>query len=765
MPTERIQILITERGSRRVVTNINRISRTSDRAGNRINFLRAALGTLGTGLVLRSLTRLADETTNIGNRLRLVTEDTANLNTVFEALVDVSNSTRTALQSNAELFTRTALATRELGLTQQQLIDFTETLAQATVLSGASAQEAANAIRQLSQGLQNGALRGDEFRSVSEQLPVILEVIARDLGITRGELRELAFQGGLTGEIIVGAFLRARDTIGRDFAQTVPTIGQAFNVFGNNVRSFVRDINEANSISETLARTIIALGDNIETIARVIIGGVLVVSIFAAVAALRALTAAALANPFLLLATALSSVISLLITFRDQIIISRRESITLGDTLRAFFTVVRRRIEEVIPILRSVATFFLTLFGIAIEEGESVFGVLLRTVGRFAENTFRILSGLTNSLIVVFTNLTTVVEILFRQLANSIIDIFEQINDDLSIDLIRRFDAIFNFVVSSAITIAEIVNQQFLTNLRVLQESIGIGFDTLETAVRATRRIPRLDVAERRDALELGIDIGNAFRDGFQSGGSIIRLIDDIIVASREEARNRLARDEEARRRREAEIARLRLTRLGAPPGEEDPGSFFEQFVAGIQDGFSRIVTLAQDVAGQVSDALVSAFREAEDAFAQFVRTGEVNFNEFTQSIIEDLARLAFRQSFLNLVGLFSRQQQRVPGLNFFGGGPLPGLNFFGGGPQPRQEGGPVSRGLSFLVGERGPELFVPSQSGTIIPNDGLGQTIVNAPININLGADTQRGAQRIRQSARQLQGAIVNGLSRRRFR
>lgn len=116
MATERIIIVVEERGTRRVKREIRDVGDTSKRSAASVNLLRTALIALGGAAVARTLIRTGDSVTNIQNRLKLVTTDAANLNAVFNELVDVSNRTRTSFESNAELFTRTALATRELGL-------------------------------------------------------------------------------------------------------------------------------------------------------------------------------------------------------------------------------------------------------------------------------------------------------------------------------------------------------------------------------------------------------------------------------------------------------------------------------------------------------------------------------------------------------------------------------------------------------------------------------------------------------------------------
>ena len=85
----------------------------------------------------------------------------------------------------------------------------------AAKLGGASAMEASNAFRQLAQALGSGRLAGDEFRSVSEQVPLILKPLAEELNVSTGELKELAAQGKLTSEVVIRA-LRKLGTSGAE---------------------------------------------------------------------------------------------------------------------------------------------------------------------------------------------------------------------------------------------------------------------------------------------------------------------------------------------------------------------------------------------------------------------------------------------------------------------------------------------------------------------------------------------------------------------
>lgn len=163
---------------------------------------------------------------------------------------------------------------------------------------------------------------------------------------------------------------------------------------------------------------------------------------------------------------------------------------------------------------------------------------------------------------------------------------------------------------------------------------------------------------------------------------------------------------------------------------------FKRSFEGGMVDGLKRVREEFTNVGQAVSDTWVNAFQSMEDAFVNFVKTGKLDFKSLADSIIADMARITFRQM--------------VSG--FFGGGGGGGgfniLSMFGlgsgGGSVPlppivtRAVGGSVSSGSPYLVGENGPELFMPSRSGSIIPDTSMssngGGVIVNQTINVSTG-------------------------------
>lgn len=131
----------------------------------------------------------------------------------------------------------------------------------------------------------------------------------------------------------------------------------------------------------------------------------------------------------------------------------------------------------------------------------------------------------------------------------------------------------------------------------------------------------------------------------------------------------------------------------------------------------------ASNVGAQISDAMTNAFKSAEDAFVGFVTTGKVSFSSLAVSILSDIARIQARKAIAGFVDMAVGA--------FTGGSSTPALS------GARAAGGPVTGGLSYLVGEKGPEIFTPSGSGAIIPNNrlGAGGGDINISTNVNVSA------------------------------
>jgi tape measure domain-containing protein len=249
---EEIHIRVTEDGSRVVSRNIENIGKSSSVAERSLGALKATIAGVVSGVVLNQLKELADSYTRIQNQLRLSTSGQENLNAVFDELVAISMRTRSSLEGNVELYSRLTMAAKALGASQQEVLQFTESVNKAIKISGASTSEASAGLRQLSQALASGVLRGDEFNSIMENLPAVADVVSKSLGVQRGELRAMAEEGKLTGDIILKAFREARAELDEKFAKTVPTISEGFVMLKNQLLVTVGAIDSASGASSAL---------------------------------------------------------------------------------------------------------------------------------------------------------------------------------------------------------------------------------------------------------------------------------------------------------------------------------------------------------------------------------------------------------------------------------------------------------------------------------------------------------------------------------
>lgn len=208
-----------------------------------------------------------DAWTNMNNRIRLVTEGQAQFMQAQSNIINIANSTRQPLAETAELYQRMATNQKALGLSGNELAGVVKTINQSMVISGASAAGGAAALMQLGQAFNSGVLRGEEFNSVMEQAPGLMQAIAAGMGKTVGEMRGLAEAGKITSEEIIKALQKQADAVDTAFGKMGSTIGGAGTVFANKLTEFIGRMDESSGASKALAAVITALGNNIGALA------------------------------------------------------------------------------------------------------------------------------------------------------------------------------------------------------------------------------------------------------------------------------------------------------------------------------------------------------------------------------------------------------------------------------------------------------------------------------------------------------------------
>lgn len=169
---------------------------------------------------------VADNRTGVDARLSLINDGLHTQVQLEQQVMDAANRSRGEYEATASLVAKMGRQDYFKG-NNAAAIAFAETMNKGMVVSGASTIEANNALTQLSQGLASGVLRGEEFNSIMENSPVIAEMMAESLGVTKGELREMAQEGELTTDVVVSSIMAQADAIDEQFSQMPVTFGQA----------------------------------------------------------------------------------------------------------------------------------------------------------------------------------------------------------------------------------------------------------------------------------------------------------------------------------------------------------------------------------------------------------------------------------------------------------------------------------------------------------------------------------------------------------
>ena len=270
--------------------------RTSRSMGSSLSSLTAYMAGL---LSVATAISKVDAYTSMQNRLKLVTATQKELNQATNDTFAIAQRTAQAWDGVVQVYQRFADNAKVLGINLKQVASLTDTVSKSIAISGASAASAEAALVQFGQALASGVLRGEEFNSISEQAPGLLKAIATGLGVNIGELRAMANQGKLTGDVVIKALDKAKGSVDNLFSKTDFTIAQSFTQLNNATIKFVGEAGKANGAASLLSNSIRSLADNLDTIANIaVLGGVafLTKTISAQVLATQAAIAATIAR-------------------------------------------------------------------------------------------------------------------------------------------------------------------------------------------------------------------------------------------------------------------------------------------------------------------------------------------------------------------------------------------------------------------------------------------------------------------------------------
>ncbi|CZU51477.1 tape measure protein [Enterobacter hormaechei] len=268
------QLLRADKQVRDVTDGMEGGFKRADKAASSLTSSFGSLSRVATSLMailsVQQVSQYADAWTTLNNKLANALRPSEQLVDVTERVFNITQQTRGSLDATASLYARLERATREYGTSADDLAKLTTIINQGFVVSGATAQEAENAIIQLSQGLASGALRGEEFNSVNEQGNRLIVALADSMGVGIGQMRQMAAAGKLTTDVVVNGLLSQGVTIGNEFANTTTTISQALQVAGNNITKFFGENSTVKTGTAIFNDAVISVSENIGALSAIL---------------------------------------------------------------------------------------------------------------------------------------------------------------------------------------------------------------------------------------------------------------------------------------------------------------------------------------------------------------------------------------------------------------------------------------------------------------------------------------------------------------
>lgn len=255
-----------KKSAEQAASGIDKLNRSVEKTPGYFKNLQRWAATALSVFSAKKLIDAADAYTEVGNKIRALSGDTADYVTVQNELFDIAQRSRVDISATAQLYTRLTQAQQNLGASTEDLLKFTEGVGKALQISGASAFTQRGVLLQLSQAMGTDVVRAEEFNSILEGGIRIAKAAAEGmdgLGGSVAALRKRVVDGKVSSKEFFDAIMSQLPKLEAEFARTTPTISQAFTIFNNGLTQFIGGVNDAYGVSSIIAKVIIDLGSNI----------------------------------------------------------------------------------------------------------------------------------------------------------------------------------------------------------------------------------------------------------------------------------------------------------------------------------------------------------------------------------------------------------------------------------------------------------------------------------------------------------------------
>lgn len=213
---------------------------------------------------IKAFIQYADANTELTNQLKLSTNGNAQLALATQTVFDISLRTNQAVSATSLVYQKFAQNAEKLKLSQADVAALTETVTKSVAMSGSSAAQAEAGLVQFGQALATGTLKGQDLNSVIQQIPGLADAIAKGLGVTTGELKQMGAAGKLDIPQVVEALKKVKAQVDDDFANRIKSVSGAMTNFETSFIQMIGRIDSATGATTGIANSIEFLAANLE---------------------------------------------------------------------------------------------------------------------------------------------------------------------------------------------------------------------------------------------------------------------------------------------------------------------------------------------------------------------------------------------------------------------------------------------------------------------------------------------------------------------
>lgn len=234
------------KGVNKSKTKLGELDKSAVKTGAAVDkfSLAAKAGAVALGALAIKSVLIADKFTTISTRVKTATRDTGDFVKVYNDLMVTAQASGVALESSVAAFQNIGASAREIGKTNEDVVNFVDAFQKLGVIGGSTGVEISNAMRQTSQAIAGGVLRAEEFNSIVENTPEVARAIAAGMEMTVGQLRQAVLAGEVLSEDVFNSLLSQTDEINAKMAEMPINIDRGMTMLANSTGNALASMDE-----------------------------------------------------------------------------------------------------------------------------------------------------------------------------------------------------------------------------------------------------------------------------------------------------------------------------------------------------------------------------------------------------------------------------------------------------------------------------------------------------------------------------------------